>query len=131
MGVSKEVKEAIMNDIRKRNQEYLERQRPKWRSQNERIAQQRWEQYQRELPAIQRQNAIDSVWERTLMERQENRERDDDPYPPLTEEIWGEARRRERRENARRRQEELAAKALSEVAVGDAIWDKTKGKDNE
>jgi hypothetical protein len=35
------------------------------------LAQQRWEQYQRELPAIRRQQAIDSVWEKTLEARRE------------------------------------------------------------
>ena len=74
-------------------------------SQAERIAQLRWEQYQKELPTIQRQQAIDAVWSATLAERRRqaiedrrdchkgrgdpdfNEERRDDPLG-----IWGRQR---------------------------------------
>jgi hypothetical protein len=39
--------------------------------QGQRIAQERWEARQRELSAIQRQRAIDAVWERTLAAKAE------------------------------------------------------------
>jgi hypothetical protein len=59
---------AIKARMREKFREIMEK-RARPQSQNERVAQLRWEQYQRELPAIQRQQAVDAVWEATLAER--------------------------------------------------------------
>ena len=76
MGVSKEVVEAFMTEVRKRNQEYLERQKkvtltqkPRMTAADRYAARLEWESRQANLPQARRQAAIDAVWERTLAER--------------------------------------------------------------
>jgi hypothetical protein len=59
---------AIKARMREKFKEIMERRaRPK--SQNEMIAERRWEQLQKEMPQIRRQQAIDAVWAATLAER--------------------------------------------------------------
>jgi hypothetical protein len=59
---------AIKARMREKFKEIMEK-RARPQSQNERIAELRWEQRQKDLPQIMRQQATDSVWEATLAER--------------------------------------------------------------
>ncbi|MGB8895882.1 MAG: hypothetical protein WA322_01850 [Pseudolabrys sp.] len=74
------------------------------------LAQQRWEQRQRELDAEARQDAIDAVWKRTLMEKRLQAE-EPSPERKLYDELWGVVRRNEERVNREKLQTGLTFRA--------------------